>query len=173
MARPQALELLRSSDIDTVGVSDERIQTIYDDFDVNRCLNFSANDIEAVIAMRAEPSVLRDMLAEESYLAQNRRAPALHSAGAPLEFKPAATNPNPQKANALMAFADCAVRRDVVRADALLRTMPASPQERKAAAALAQALGSCLLVGQQFTLKPDNIRTLIAFAMWARFGRSR
>lgn len=170
-AKSKARALLVSSDIATVDIQAARIKDIKLELDLEHCLGDQVRFDQAALGLSLRPDVLRDLLAEESYLAQNRGAPSLASDAPPLEFRPAASNRAPQTAVALMTFADCTVRRDVVRVDALLRTMPATPQERKAAAVLAPTLGSCLVVGQQFALKPANIRALMAYAMWARFGR--
>ena len=170
-ARPKAQALLASSDIATVDMQASGIQDIQRELDMEECLGDQFRLDDMAMALTLGPDVLRDLLAEEFYLARNKSAPSLASNATPLEFKPAASNRNPQTALALMTFSDCTVRRDVAGVDALLRTAPRTPQERQAAAALAPALGSCLVAGQQLVLKPANIRALMAYAMWARFGR--
>jgi hypothetical protein len=126
--------------------------------------------------MKFSSETLRDMMAEEAYLAKNRTAPSLPASPAappPLQTTYVSTGDSLASAQGMVDFTDCTVLRDPAGADALLRTMPASEDERAAASALAPALGACLFEGQSVSLTPRSIRGFIAYAMWNRFARGR
>ena len=169
-AKANALKLLAHSDASTVDLPGAGIKKYDQDLDMDDCLGEEVGGDQFELGMRFTPEMLRDMLAEEDYLARHRSAPELAGPAPPLHFTPISTDKAPSAAQALAEFADCTILRDLAGADALLRTTPGSRKEHDAAAALAPALGACLLVGQKFALKPANIRALIAYAMWARFG---
>lgn len=162
-------ELLAHSDISNVGWSAGRIANVVTDLHMVDCLGKQqgANQME----LSFMPSVLRDLMAEEAYLAKNATVPQLAPDSGPLTPTFVSTGSELAVAQGLMTFSDCAVRHNISGADALLRTMPASAEEAAAARALAPALGACLVQGQTFALKPANIRSFIAYAMWSRFGR--
>ena len=162
---------LEHSDFEAVDMNAAGIRDRVRDFKMESCLSNEVNNNENALAMRLSATTLRDLLAEEAYLAKNRLAPASAAGAEPIAFRPVATDSNPTATQGVAMFADCTVRHDTVGADALLRTVPESPREQQAAAALAPAMGACLMTGQNFSLKPANIRALVAFAMWSRFGR--
>jgi hypothetical protein len=170
-AKPKVMALLAHSDVSAVDLSGAGIKNITRELDMERCLSDEVGGDQLELGLSFTPSLLRDLMAEEDYLAKHRVVPPLAPDSNPLAFSPAATDSEPPVAQALTTFSDCAIRRDLTGSDALLRTIPGSKKEYSAAAALAPALGACLVVGQKFVLKPANIRTLVAYAMWLRFGR--
>jgi hypothetical protein len=170
-ATPQALALLENSDSVTVDLAAAKLKNIVKDLRMERCLGDQAGFDQSALSMRTNPPLIRDMLAEEAYLARNRTAPTLPPSPAPLAAKFASTGASLLEAQRMESFTDCAVRKDVTGADALLRTTPASDAERNAARALAPALGGCLVQGQNVKLSPGAIRAFIAYAMWRRFVR--
>jgi len=172
VANRKAVALLENSDMETVDVAAAGIRDVKRDLKMESCLGKEVGFDQLSIGLSFPVGLLRDLLAEEAYLATNRVAPALSAAAAPASYNIVSTGDRLARAQSMMAFADCAVRHDVAHADALLRTAPRSDAERSAAAALAPALGQCLVKGQSLVLKPANIRAFIAFAMWSRFGRS-
>lgn len=163
--------LLQASDPVVVDLKAAGIKDVRRDFDMNDCLGNEAGVNESELGMKLSAGVLRDLLAEEDYLAKNSIAPQLAADVPALEASPISFGAQYATAQALMQFGDCAVRKDVADADALLRTMPASDAEHAKAASLAPALGGCLTAGQQMSLNPASIRGLVAQAMWLRFAR--
>ena len=170
-AKPKALALLEHSDTATIDLQGSGIKNVVKDLNMERCLGEQVLIDERALGMKFGHDVLRDLMAEEAYLAKNSVAPRLAADASPLKLNIVSTGSQLIMAQELATFGDCAIRRDVAGADALLRTMPGGEAERGAAAALAPALGACLVAGQTVTLKPANIRALVAHAMWSRFGR--
>jgi hypothetical protein len=168
-AKPKAKALLEHSDVLLVDLAGAQIKDIGSELDLDDCLGEQVGIDESALGMSTHIETLRDMLAEEAYLADHRTAPVLAPDSPPMTFSLLPNNPNPSMAQALAAFADCTIRHDVGGTDALLRTMPSSDQEQEKAAALAPAMGACLTAGQQLTLNAANIRAVMAFAMWTRF----
>ncbi len=115
--------------------------------------------------------VMRDVLAEEIYLSSHSSPPAPPPAGLVLQPRYVSEGANLERAKLLHSFADCAILQNLNGADAVLRTKPASSEERLAARALAPALSACLTEGQQIKLNTRSIRSLVAYAMWFRFAR--
>jgi hypothetical protein len=170
-AKRKALDLLAHSDMETIDLPAAGIRNLTKELSLDDCLGEQARMDQATLGLKFPVTNLRDLLAEEAYLATNRVAPVVAADAAPIVFKPVSTGNALESAQALTTFADCTVRQNAAGADALLRTTPASQAERAAAGALAPTLGQCLVAGQKLTLKPANIRALMAFAMWSRFGR--
>jgi hypothetical protein len=170
-AKPNAMALLAHSDSSSVDLSGAKIKNIEKDLDMERCFQEEVEAGELELGLKFTPNAVRDMLAEEDYLAKHPAALQLPPDLPLLQFSPVSTDSEPLKTQALATFSDCTIRSNLAGADALLRTMPGSKNEYSAAAALAPALGACLVVGQKFGLKPANIRALVAYAMWLRFGR--
>lgn len=115
-------------------------------------------------------TAFRSMMLEEAYLARVKEAPAL-PAGATEQVDRRYMTEGSEPARALGQFADCIAFRDTAGADALLRTMPGSEEEKAAARAMAPALGACLARGQTLSLNTSNVRAFAADGLWTRFVR--
>jgi hypothetical protein len=165
------MALLAHSDILTVDLPAAGIRNVVKELDMERCLGEQTLIDERALGLTFGRDVLRDLMAEEAYLANNPVTPRPPADANSLRLNLLSTGSYRMTAQGLATFADCSVLRDLSGADALLRTIPGSDQERDAAAALAPVLGACLVAGQTIALKPANIRALIAYAMWTRFGR--
>jgi hypothetical protein len=170
LSKQKVLALLAGSDFDTV-VYPPEVRDWKVDLNLEECLGKQAMGDQYTLGMKISDPVLRDLLAEEAYLAKYSKAPTTTQELVPIEVRLAATNQNSTSTRAMAEFADCTIRHDVVGADALLRTKPASQQERKAAGTLAPAMGQCLDKTQKFSLTPASVRAFVAFAMWSRFGQ--
>jgi hypothetical protein len=170
-ARAKALVFLQHTDAETIDLAGARITDIKNDLRLSDCLGEQVRYNELALGLTIKPPALRDMLAEEAYLAVNRTAPAVPANAQPVDTSFISTGEALDQAKAVSAFIDCAIRVDLPHADALLRTMPGSDNERDAAGALAPTLGACLFRGQNFVLTPASIRSFIAFGMWNRFAR--
>lgn len=171
-ATPKVLALLAHSDIQSVDTRSAGIKNIVRDLKLETCLGNEVGFFENALGLRITAPTLRDMLAEEAYLARNRTAPEIPMNAGPLDVRFVSAGIQLASAQALTAFTDCTVRRNPAGADALLRTSSGSDGERQAATALAPDMGACLVAGQQLSFKPANVRALMAFAMWSRFGRT-
>lgn len=164
-SKAKAGALLANSTIESVDLQAAGIRDFNKDLHMDTCLGSAMSSNQLGLAMRFNSQALRDLMAEEFYLARYRQAP---TPSAPLP--PASINPATSRwAQGMMSFSDCTIRNDLAASDALLRTMPNSTQERQAAGRLAPALGRCLVQGQQISFKPATIRALVAYAMWSRF----
>lgn len=168
-SQAKATALLINSDLGSVNLAGARIRDLDLDLNMSRCLDDEVtSDLQARTA-RFPMVVLRDLVAEEAYLAANPVAARLATPPAAIRPRFVSTGPALAKAQMLHVFADCAIVESVSSADDLLRTEPGSVEERAAARALAPALGACLAEGQQIELTPRSIRSFVAYAMWFRF----
>jgi hypothetical protein len=171
-ATPKVLTMLDHSDPAWIDLKAAGIKDVNTELGMSRCLGMQVGVDQLALSLKFSPVVLRDLMAEEVYLARNPAAPSLAADAAAIVPFVIPSDTQPATAAALTEFTDCAVRVDPAGADALLRTMPGSDREHDAAAALAPALGQCLRTGQKVNLKPGGIRALIAYAMWSRFVRT-
>lgn len=115
-------------------------------------------------------TAFRSMMLEEAYLARFKQAPALAADATEIADRRYMTEGS-APARSLGQFADCLAFRDVAGADALLRTMPGSDEEKAAARAMAPTLGACLVRGQTLSLNAANVRAFAADGLWTRFAR--
>ena len=136
---------------------------------------FRPTAIQSTISF--QPRNLRAMLTEAAYLA---RFPDAQPAGMAPDMTAAAPDwnvgrkyfsegENLGKARFFGDFSDCIVAKDPVGADRLLRTEMESAEEREAAMAMVDALGACLVAGNEITLQPENIRSFAADGLWQRY----
>jgi len=172
-AKPKVVALLDHSDAVAVDLPGAHIKNVSAELNMESCLGDEVGINENALGMKFSVNTLRDLLAEEAYLANDRTPPSLPSAVPPLDAKFVSTGDGLARAQALTAFADCAVTGDLADADALLRTTPGSDQERAAAVALAPGLGKCLVQGQKVSLTPMSIRALLSYGLWTRFVREK
>lgn len=170
-AKRKALALLQNADAQTVDLEAAKIVRVNEELRLDSCLGDGVSATEYALGFFLKRDALRDMLAEEAYLATNPIAPLVVEPAAPLEEHYVSTGENLDRAKEFTMFFDCAVRNDVANADALLRTIPGSQEERDLAVAMAPAFGGCLIEGQTVKLTPSSIRAFVAFGMWNRFGR--
>jgi hypothetical protein len=120
---------------------------------------------------------LRYMMAEGSYIFHYPDAPPAGmmpdtTASAPdwnVDRNYVSTGEDLGKAHFFGDFADCIVAKDPVGADRLLRTELQSTKERAAAMAMVDALGACLVAGNELELTPENIRSFAADGLWQRY----
>ncbi len=164
--------LLNNSDISAVSVEAAGIKNIVKELGLDDCLSREVGYNQNALGMKFSPIFFRDLMAEEAYLAANKNVPVLPQPVPPAPYKFVTTGNGLKVAMGLAEFADCVVVTDIANADALVRTMPASDDEKAIARAMAPALGECLTEGQQVSLTPATIRALTAYALWTRFGRT-
>lgn len=137
------------------------------------CLGDQADGTQSALDYRFSPMQLRLMLQEEAYLGANKTAPVLPAGSVELVQRNYFSDGEKLRtAQALGAFSDCLAFNDTKNADAILRTMPGSKDERAAAQALGPTLGACLAQGQSLSLSPTSIRGFVADGLWTRYVRS-
>jgi hypothetical protein len=170
-ARPKVLAFLQHTDAETIDLAGAKITNVQRDLRLTDCLSEEVGYNELALGASLNPKTLRDWLAEEDYLARYRTAPVVSANPQPLDASFISTGGALDRAKSFSTFIDCAILKDLPDSDALLRTMPGSEKEYAAAAALAPALGACLIKGQDFALTPSSIRSFVAFGMWNRFAR--
>ncbi len=115
--------------------------------------------------------LLRNLLAEELYLSGNSKSISIPQGGQESVARVYVTpNPSVAAALALADFADCITFADPADADALLRTGPATADERADVGGLMPALSACVVAGQNLTLTPGSIRFRgRGRCMWSRY----
>ena len=122
-------------------------------------------------------ATFRYMMAEEAYTSRFPSSPPAHMAVDEDAIAPdwgvsrryVTTGDLLGKARFYGDFADCIVAKDPLGADTLIRTMPATSEERSAAMAMVPALGACLMDGYELELTPANIRSFAADGLWQRY----
>lgn len=134
-----------------------------------RMEEYSGNVRLAGLSMGFTPNRLRALMMEEVYLADHAAPIAIPEDASELTNRTyVSTGDARRTAEGIGNYADCIVHRDPEGADGLLRTEPASPEEKRAAQALAPVLGACLIDGQTIEFTPSSIRALAADGLWAR-----
>ena len=138
---------------------------------MENCLVKNASGLSSQIGIGFPASTLRAMLAEEAYLATYATVPTLRAGSKESVDRTFASQESElAAARSLGRLADCVVYNGLEGADALVRTIPSSGAELKAARALAPAFGQCLVEGQVVELKPVNMRAISAEGLWVRFA---
>lgn len=170
----KARQLFASSD--AIAIDFGRIGTtpnkISKQFDMDKCLAKQLDVDQSALGIKFSLQRLRALLLEEDYLERIKTRPPveLPESLPPRTF--VALEADLPKARAIGQFADCVVERDPIGADRLIRTMPASDDERKAARTLAPALSHCLIQGQQLTLTAASVRIYAVEGLWFRYARA-
>lgn len=167
--------LLENSDPVTVDFSKMKMPS--DDIGkylgMGTCLGDQADGTQSALGFRFSPTQLRSMLQEEAYLGAYKKPPTLPAGSVESVQRSYFSDGDKLRlAQGLGAYSDCLVFNDTKNADAVLRTMPGSKEERAAAQALGPTLGACLVQGQSMTLTPASIRGFVADGLWARYVRS-
>lgn len=148
------------------GTTAERFRS---DVGMNYCLQLESA-VSSARQLTTSNTAFRSMLLEEAYLARFDRAPTLaEDAGEAVDRR--YITEGDTSARALGRFADCLVFRDTAAADAMLRTMPGSAEEKQVAKGMAPVLGACLERGHTLALTMTNIRSFAADGLWTRFVR--
>jgi hypothetical protein len=171
-ARPKAEAVLAHSDpasIDYAGAGIDAKKAA-DALWLSECLGEAARDDMNAISMRIPTPLLRNLLAEELYLAGNSKPITIPQGGQEAVARLFVT-PESQRgaALALADFADCITFADPAGADALLRTGPGTNDEGAAVRKLVPTLGACIVAGQNLALTPGSIRSVVADGMWSRY----
>jgi hypothetical protein len=168
-------KLLTHSDPVVVDRIEAEVSKIYSgpQTQIKECLGQEFDVDTAALELSVSPGRLRILLMEEDYLARNRGPIVADPTAPPPARNFVSTDVDLERAQAIARFSDCLVFRDATLADALLRTTPASDEERTAARALAPALGACLLQGEQMKLTPSAVRVYAVEGLWARFAGPR
>ena len=167
-----AFALLQHSDFMRVDVAAAKIKNVAKIFDMETCLGDQVGAQQSALGYKFPLDTLHVMLAEEAYLSSHPTVPVLPANALEMVDRSyVSEGENLAKAKSLAMFADCVVYKNTDGADKLLRTMPASPEEKSAAKSLAPALGACLDEGAKVSLSADSIRGYVADGLWNRFSR--
>jgi hypothetical protein len=171
-ARPKAEAFLAHSDPATVDYAGAGIdpKKTGDVLWLSECLGEAATQDMNAISMRIPTPLLRNLVAEELYLAGNAQPITIPQGGQEGVARLFVT-PESQRGAALAVadFADCITFSDPAGADALLRTGPATNDESAAVRKLMPALSACVVAGQNLALTPGSIRSVVADGMWSRY----
>lgn len=156
-------------DLKAADLSWHRVERVLEECMADRSHQLDVNASLSKIGMSFTMNRLRALLVEEIYLEGNGPAPAISpEASMATNRQFVSTGDGLARARGLADFSDCLVYRDAVRADALLRTDPGSPDELETSRALASTLSGCLIEGQTIAFSASSIRALAADGLWAR-----
>jgi hypothetical protein len=168
--KDEVREVLANSDFDRIDFAATRFtgETFFDELDFTNCLGRAMKNSQYKIYVTMPYGTLRNLLAEEAYLHDNKDAPVL-AAGAPTVIKArfALTKGGP-RAGALAEVADCITYRDAARAHAFLTEIPGTKGETEALEALGPTLITCLDVKEAPKLSTSMVRQMIADGLWSR-----
>lgn len=163
--------LLAHSDMDRIDFDafDQASETLFDDLDVAECIGTVMRSSQYRMYMRIPYATLRNLLAEEVYLQDNKKALVLPTdAPRDLENRYGYEGLNPRTA-ALTQVGDCVAHSGVGNAHAFLESRPGSSDEEQAFEALAPIVVACLDTEEEEVALPISmIRQLTADALWAR-----
>lgn len=170
-SRPaKAVEFIAKVDPTATDDSTFSKQAVHRLLPLESCLAKQVGSESRAYSLTFREKQLRVMLQEEVYLAQTKVPPTPGTGSGDLvSASTSAGSDAKPRSDGVAAFADCVVLKDVARSDAVLRTMPGSPAETAATRALASALGGCLVEGNTLSLRPANVRGLVADGLWARY----
>jgi hypothetical protein len=167
--------LLRHSDPETIDMTAGGTappKNLVEQLGLDGCLSAQMNATQAALGLKASSLALRSLLLEEDYLAGNSAPPQLRAAEAEDTGRIYISQGDAlARARAFGQLADCVTFADTASADALLRTMPESDQERMAARALAPVIGPCMTEGQTIKVNAAVVRTIAADGLWARYAQ--
>tara|TARA_R110002072_G_scaffold81181_22_gene186170 strand:+ start:4077 stop:4826 length:750 start_codon:yes stop_codon:yes gene_type:complete len=164
-------ELLAHSDMDRIDFDafGQASDTLFEDLDVAECIGTVMRGSQYRMYMRIPYSTLRNLLAEEVYLQDNKVAVAI-PANAPrdLENRYGYERLNPRTA-ALTLVGDCVTHSSVDDAHAFLESRPGSSDEEAMFDALAPTVVACHDTDEEEVALPISmIRQITADALWAR-----
>ena len=154
--RDLARELLMNSDPATIDPRELSVDygEMMDKMNFDRCMVRAMPRNARMMRVRIDPTVMRNLFAEEIYLYDNDDPPVIGE-GAP-EYLPA-------------RLADCIVYRAPVRAHEFLKTNPTSSGERKAAEALSPTVSECLPgEDSEVSFSLAQLRAYVADGLWSR-----
>lgn len=168
--KDQVRELLANSDFDQIDFAATRFtgDDLFDQLNFSPCLGQAMKNSTYKLWVSMPYSTLRNLLAEEAYLYDNKVAPTL-AAGAPTLIKSrfALTKGGPRAA-VMAEVADCITYRDAAGAHAFLKETPGTKGEGEALEALGPTLLTCLQADEPPKLSTSMVRQMIADGMWAR-----
>lgn len=162
--------LLANSDFDRIDFSATEYdsENFFDEIDFSRCLGRAMKHSQYKVYATMRYSTLRNLLAEEAYLYQNKDAP-VREEGAPtlIEARFANVRRNP-RSQVLAEVADCISYRDTAGAHAFLETTPGSGKETDALENLYPTLLTCMETDKAPDLSRSLVRQMVADGMWSR-----
>lgn len=153
-------------DFDKIGVSDE---DLFEELDVDECLGRAARFGTLSIYMTIPFRTLRNLMAEEVYLMDQKEPPVVPpDAPVSLENRYFASG-NSLGAKIAADLSDCIAKYGTVPSHELLRSRPGSKSEGQALEALFPALLKCAGEGvADADIDVSTVRTVVADGMWAR-----
>ena len=170
--REVAREILQKSD--PVTIDHDALSMDYEammgKMNFDRCMARSMPRNARMMRIRFQNSVVRNALAEEVYLADNKQPPVIGKDDPEYLANRFYYGGEPYlMAEVPARLADCIVYRAPVAAHEFLGTNPASSGERQAAEALSATVDACLPEGEEpVSLSLAQLRAYIADGLWSR-----
>jgi len=162
--------MLAHSDFNSIDFAaiDEDPDALFDDLDVDNCMERAMQYGQFKLQMRMPFATLRNLLAEEVYLKDHGRAVApARDAQEKIDAR-YQTGRLDGRTAVLNELGDCISFNGALPAHELLRSQPGSKSEREAFAALAPTLGKCLKSDKPMEIQSSLVRQVVADGMWAR-----
>ena len=168
--KDEVRELLANSDFDRIDFAATSFtgEEFFDQIDFSQCIGRAMKQSQYKVWVQMQYSTLRNLLAEEVYLKDNKDAPVL-AEGAPTLIKDrfAFTRGGP-RAGVMAEVSDCVTYRNGAGAHAFLDSVPGNKGETEALEALWPTLLTCLETEDPPELSTSMLRMMIADGMWAR-----
>ena len=168
--KDDANALLVNSDFDRIDFDaiDTDADELFDKLDFGRCLGRAMKQSQYKVYATMRYDTLRNLLAEEAYLYQNKQAPTRESDAPTLveaRFEDKTASP---RTRVLAEVSDCISYRNPQGAHEFLDTTPGTSGETKAYEKIYGALLTCLETDEAPDLDTTMVRMMIADGMWAR-----
>ncbi|MBX7457449.1 hypothetical protein K3152_04245 [Qipengyuania sp. 1NDH17] len=163
-------ELLDNSDFEQIAFADTQFKSgeFFDDIGFGRCIGRVMKRSQYKLAVSVSYSTLRNLIAEEAYLYENKDVP-VRAPGAPLLIDQRfATQRGGMRAQSVSELADCLTYRNARASHELLDSTPATDKESEALEALYPTLLTCLETDEAPNLSTSLVRQMVADGMWSR-----
>lgn len=152
-------------DYDAVGIASD---ALFDDLEMSHCMGRVMQGRYRELYMRFQNSTIRNLLAEEAYLA-TVDGPTVSIAGGDSEIPDRFAGRRVHRQVSQMAqLTDCIVYGAPVAADAMLRSRPGSEDEAEAVGQLASRFVECAESDEGLTVSASLLRQMMADGLWAR-----
>lgn len=152
-------------DYDAVGIAPD---SLFDDLEMSHCMGRVMQGRYRELYMRFQHSTIRNLLAEEAYLATvDARSVSEDVADSEIPDRFGSRRVHRQVSQ-MAELTDCIVYGASGAADAILRSRPGSDEEMEAIGQMVPRFVECADSNEGLTVSPSLLRQMVADGLWAR-----